>query len=107
MVPGRRVKKQLGEAGLTEPFGLGDRELHRGGRVRAGRGRRDVPAELVLRVVATDAGEPPDTPGRRLELGEVQLSDLQRPVGERGLASLRELPPFALVVDWLEQVAAA
>ena len=83
-------------------FDLREGELDTGDRGVLVRGRRPVPAELVLRVIVRNPWDPPCPGAGGLLLAEVELPHLIRAIRVRGEGSfvlLSEFPTLLLVVS--------
>lgn len=78
---------QIGQRVAEHRFEVGQREFDGIDRVVLVRGRGDVEGVLVLAPVVPAAGQPPGAAGGGLELAEVQLPDLVRPVGSTANAA--------------------
>ena len=89
-------------AGLTEFTGAAMRACRQGSPSARLTATAQAPAELELRPVVGDPGDPPGATHSGFELGEVELPDLVRSSGwhhERGPTGLGVLLAFGLIVD--------
>ena len=99
-----QVAERVAEHGLE----VSQREFDRVDGVELVRRRRHMERVLVLGPVVPAPRDPPRPARGGLELGEVQLPDLvgaRGLLGERSLATLGELAPFALVLIRQNQAA--
>jgi hypothetical protein len=101
-VDGRVIDERM----VEEQFSLGESLLDRCDDVKHVRGRRHVSVDLVFGPVVPARRDPPRATTDCFVFGEIELPDLVRPgrfLRERGLATLREIAAFTLIVSGKNQ----